>query len=368
MSLRKELVTLARQEGANKRALFRRYGIEPRIGYKWLDRYEAEGDGGLADRSRRPHSCPDRTPAAMEAKIVGLRRKHPSWGGRKLRRRLVELGEDGVPSASTITAILQRHGLIDPSKSAEHRAFQRFERAAPNELWQMDFKGHFETDAGRCHPLTILDDHSRFALTIRACADEARPTVQDALSGVFRRYGLPERMLTDNGPPWAEPERGWTMLGAWLLRLGIGLTHGRPYHPQTQGKDERFHRTLKAEVISTRAWRDLGQCARAFETWRHIYNAERPHEALELATPVTRYRPSPREFPEMLPPIEYGPGDSVRKVQDSGRISFANRLWRVGKAFAQQPVAVRPTTDDGCYAVFFCHQKIAEIDLHETES
>src|SRR5579872_1993809 len=251
MSLRKELVTLASQEGANKRALFRRYGIEPRIGYKWLKRYETEGDSGLADRSRRPRSSPDRTPAAMEEKIIGLRRRHPCWGGRKLRRRLVELGGEGVPSASTITAILKRHGLIDVSASDQHRAFQRFEKEKPNELWQMDFKGHFATEAGRCHPLTVLDDHSRFALTIRACTDEARQTVQQALSGVFRRYGVPERILADNGPPWGEPEGGWTVLAVWLLRLGIGLTHGRPYHPQTQGKDERFHRTLKAEVIST---------------------------------------------------------------------------------------------------------------------
>jgi transposase InsO family protein len=368
MSLRKELVLLAGQEGANKRALFRRYGIEPRIGYKWLKRYEAEGDAGLLDRSRRPSSCPEQTPAAMEAKIVRLRRKNPCWGGRKLRRCLVDLGEEKVPSPSTITAILQRHGFIDRSKSAEHRAFQRFEREAPNELWQMDFKGHFATDKGRCHPLTVIDDHSRFALAIAACHDERRATVQCALIEVFRRYGLPERMLADNGPPWGEAEQRWTVLGAWLLRLGIGLTHGRPYHPQTQGKDERFHRTLKAEVIATRAWRDLAQCAREFEAWRHVYNTERPHDALDLATPATRYRPSPREFPEALPPIEYAPGDKVRKVQTNGQIGFASREWSIGKAFAGQPVAVRPIAIDGRFDVFFCHQKIAEIDLREVAS
>ena len=365
MSLRKELVMFAGQEGANKRALFRRYGIEPWIGYKWLKRHAAEGDAGLADRSRRPHNSPRRTSAAVEAKIVALRRKHPCWGGRKLRRRLVELGEADIPHPSTITEILRRHGLIDEDASVQHRAFQRFERQSPNELWQMDFKGHFETNAGRCHPLTVLDDHSRFALAIRACADEGRQTVQGALTGVFRRYGLPERMLTDNGPPWAEPEGGWTVFAAWLLRLGVGLTHGRPYHPQTQGKDERFHRTLKAEVISTCAWRDIAQCGRAFEAWRDVYNSERPHEALDLATPASRYRPSPREFPEQLPPIEYDLSDKIRKVQDAGRIAFAGRQWRIGKGFAHQRVAIRPTIHDGRYAVYFCHHKVAEIDLHE---
>ncbi|HXU59636.1 MAG TPA: helix-turn-helix domain-containing protein, partial [Verrucomicrobiae bacterium] len=195
MLLRREFVMLARQDGSNIRALCRRYGIQPRIGYKWLARYEAQGEAGLADRPRRPHGSPDRTPAAVEAKVLALRRKHPCWGGRKLRRRLLELGEKEVPSASTVTAILHRHGLIDPQESAQRMAVRRFERAAPNELWQMDYKGHFATAAGRCHPLTVLDDHSRFALAIAACADERSATVQTVLTGVFRRYGLPERML-----------------------------------------------------------------------------------------------------------------------------------------------------------------------------
>jgi transposase InsO family protein len=367
MSLRREFVMLAGQEGANIRALCRRYRIQPRIGYKWLERYELQGEAGLADRSCRPHSAPDRTPAAVEAKVVALRLEHPCWGGRKLQRRLVELGEAGVPSASTITAILHRHGLIDPEESARHTAFARFERAAPNELWQMDYKGHFPTAAaGRCHPLTVLDDHSRFALVIAACADERSATVQAVLTGVFRRYGLPERMLTDNGSPWGDGfDQPWTAFGAWLLRLGIAVSHGRPYHPQTQGKDERFHRTLKAEVIGRRAWRDLADCAGAFEAWRHVYNAERPHEALGLATPASRYRPSYRAFPENLASIDYGPGAIVRRVQGKGLIWFANRTWPVGKAFVGQPVALRPTIVDGKYDVVFCQHKVAELDLRE---
>jgi transposase InsO family protein len=355
---------LARQEGANIRELCRRYGVGPTSGYKWLARFAAEGSAGLENRSRRPHGSPGRTVAALEAKVVALRREHPAWGGRKLRRRLQDLGEAPVPSASTITGIMRRHGLLEAA--ARHRPFERFERAAPNELWQMDFKGHFATAAGRCHPLTVLDDHSRFALCLKACADERGATVQGRLTAVFGRYGLPDRMLMDNGPPWGDDgEHPWTQLTVWLLRVGIGVTHGRPYHPQTQGKDERFHRTLLSEVVGRRAWRDLDDCQRAFDAWRHVYNAERPHQALDLATPATRYRPSRRPFSGRLPPIDYGEGAIVRKVQDGGEIWFANRRWAIGRAFTGQPVALRPTTVDGCYDVVFCQHRIVTLDLRE---
>lgn len=368
MSLRREFVMLARQEGTNFRALCRRFGVQPRIGYKWLERYAQEGEAGLADRARRPQRSPTRTPAEIEAMTLAVRGQHPCWGGRKLRRRLIDLGVRTVPSASTITAILHRHNLIATEESAKHRAFVRFEHAAPNELWQMDFKGHFATAGGRCHPLTMLDDHSRFALTVSACADERRATVAAVLTDVFRRYGLPDRMLMDNGSPWgADDDAPWTKLTAWLLRLGVGVAHGRPYHPQTQGKDERFHRTLLAEVIGRRAWRDLADCQAAFDAWRHVYNAERPHEALGLATPATRYQISRRSFPECLPVIDYGAGAIVRKVHDKGEIYFADRMWRISKAFQGQPVALRPTTVDGRYDVVFCQHKIAELDLREAD-
>jgi transposase InsO family protein len=373
MSLRREFVMLAQQEGANFAELCRRQGIQRRIGYKWLERYRLEGEAGLLDRSRRPSGSPQRTAPEVEAAVVALRQKHPCWGARKLARRLRDLGQEEVPSISTITAILNRHGLIDAKAGPGHQAFTRFERERPNELWQMDFKGHFPTAKGRCHPLTILDDHSRFALKIAACADERLETVTGALTTVFRRYGLPERMLTDNGAPWGSPwnggeTRSFTAFEAWLMRLGIAISHGRPHHPQTQGKDERFHRTLKAEVIGERAWRDLAECDRAFEAWRHVYNAERPHQALSLATPASRYQPSPRSFPEQLAPLDYGAGAIVRKVQDHGRISLDGHAFDIGKAFIGQPVALRPTRSDGRYDVFFCTTKIAEIDLTQADS
>ena len=264
MSSRRELVLLAGQAGANKQALFRRYGIRPRIGYKWLGRYAAEGEAGLADRSTRPHSSPGRTPAAMEAKVIGLRLEHPCWGGRKLKRRLAELGERGVPSASTITAILHRHGLIDPEEGARHKAFRRFERPAPNELWQMDYKGHFPMAAGRCHPLTVLDDHSRFALAVAACADERAVTVQAVLTGVFRRYGLPERMLMDNGSPWGDgPDQPWTGFGRlaaapgdcrepWPALPPADARQGRALSSHAQGRGDRLRRLAGSRPLPER--------------------------------------------------------------------------------------------------------------------
>jgi transposase InsO family protein len=228
----------------------------------------------------------------------------------------------------------------------------------------MDFKGHFEAGNSRCHPLTILDDHSRYALELAACADERKDTVKARLTDVFRCYGMPERMTMDNGAPWGgEADYPYTILTAWLIRLGVRVSHSRPYHPQTQGKDERFHRTLNVEVIKHAAFRDLAHCQRRFDQWRPIYNLERPHEALGMKPPVSRYQPSPRLFPETLPAIEYAPGDIVRKVHDKGEIQYRGYVFRVGKAFYGYPVALRHTSQDGLLDVYFCQQRIAQINL-----
>ena len=176
-------------------------------------------------------------------------------------------------------------------------------------------------------------------------------------------------MLMDNGSPWGDAgDQPYTVFTVWLLRLGVRVSHGRPYHPQTQGKDERFHRTLKAEVLQSRSFRDLAQCQSAFDAWRHVYNHDRPHDGLGLAVPADRYRSSPRAFPETLPPIEYGPGDTVRTVHHNGCISFKNRKWRVGKAFRGQPIALRPTTEDGVFSAHYCTHRIAAIDLRAATS
>lgn len=367
MSQRRDFIALATAPGANISELCRRFGISRKSAYKWLARYKSHGLTGLENRSRRPHSSPRKVAARLEGDVLALRKKHPAWGGRKLRARLQALGKVEVPSASTITAILERNGQLDEQRRAI-RDWQRFEHEAPNRLWQMDFKGHFATDGPRCHPLTLLDDHSRFSLCLEALGDERATSVRETLSEVFRRYGLPERILADNGAPWGDdPDSPHTVLTVWLLRLGVKVTHGRPYHPQTQGKEERFHRTLNAEVIRHGRFRDLADAQRQFDQWREVYNHERPHEALGLAVPATRYQASTRTFPESLPPVEYGSGEIVRRVYETGRISYLNRVIKVGKAFRGFPVVLRPTEQDGVFNVFFCNEQVKTVDLRQPQ-
>ncbi|EJR8320545.1 IS481 family transposase [Escherichia coli] len=369
MSLREEFVLLALHEGANRRELCRRFGISPQTAYKWLARHEQHGRDGLSDRSRRPASSPRLTPAELESTVIALRLQHPCWGGRKLSRRLQDLGHPCL-APSTITSILHRHGLIDLQASEAAQSWQRFEHVAPNDLWQMDFKGYFQTSEGVCHPLTVLDDHSRFNLGIRACADQRHQTVQEQLSRIFECYGLPVRINTDNGSPWgASRQPGQlTELAIWLIRLGIRLSFSRPYHPQTNGKDERFHRSLKAEVLNGRSFHSLQQAQEAFDRWRHVYNQHRPHEALQMATPTTRYRVSPRSYPTQLPDIEYGPDDTVVKVKWFGEVNFRGKRYKLSNPLRGQPVAIRPTPDvDGLFHVFFAHHKLMEIDLREPD-
>lgn len=364
VSLRKEFIMLANQEGANLSELCRRFGISRKTAYKWRDRYDEAGNKGLQDRSRRPHRSNHRTPEPVEQRVLSMRDAHPAWGGRKIRRRLQDLGHTALPSVSTLTEILRRHGRLDTAESAKHTAWQRFEHAAPNRLWQMDFKGHFAIGTGRCHPLTVLDDHSRYALRLEACANQQGSTVQTRLTEAFRRYGVPERMTMDNGSPWgSDAEHPYTPLTVWLMRLGIRVSHSRPYHPQTQGKDERFHRTLDVEVLRGKVFHDLDQCQRRFDQWRTVYNLERPHEAIGMAVPASRYLPSDRGFPETLPPIEYGPSDIVRKVQAKGEVHYHGSVFKVSKAFHGYPVALRSASEEGTMKVYFCQQCIAKVDL-----
>jgi transposase InsO family protein len=303
---------------------------------------------------------------AREALVVALRAHHPAWGGRKLACVLKR--DHGVQMApSTVNSVLRRHGLIDPAASRAATAWHRFEHEAPNVLWQMDFKGHFPMEYGRCHVLTALDDHSRFNIVLLAMDSERREPVKQALQQAFEHFGLPERINADNGPPWGAPMPGaLTALGVWLIRLGVQLTHSRPLHPQTNGKDERFHRTLAAEVLQGRRFKDLPDVQRHLDPWRHEYNAYRPHEAIGMHTPASRYRASPRSMPSTLPPVEYGPDDIVRRVGDGGRISVKGHKLRVGKALIGQDVALRPRAqDEGSFDVYFCHHRLDPIDVLE---
>lgn len=365
MSLRQEFVTRATQEGANISALCRQYGISRNVGYKWIQRRR---DGDLADRPRTPHHQPRRCAPEVEAAVVAMRARHPHWGGRKLEVKLREAGLADVPRPSTITAILQRHGVLAPRQERPPPATRRFEHAAPHDLWQMDFMGHRAlTVPGRVHPLTILDDHSRVLLSLTACPHEQLDLVWTHLAACFGRYGLPRAILTDNGPPWGTSgDRGITRLDAWLLRLGIELWHGRPRHPQTQGKVERIHETIGVEAFGTRTFHDLAAAQAGFDAFRMIYNLDRPHEALGYAVPMSRLQPSPRRLPDELPPPVYAAHDAVRRVRSQGAIGFANRSWFISRGLIGEDVAVRPTAQAGVYTVHLCHRQVGHIDLQHS--
>ena len=364
--LRREFVSLASAEGANISELCRRFGISRKTGYKWLKRYREEGESGLSDQSRRPRRFRSPSSAESEQQVLAVRDEHPRWGGRKIHHRLKRLGVKSPPAPSTITAILHRHGRIHPEESLKRRPMQRFEHEEPNDLWQMDFKGEFRmTNADWCYPLTVLDDHSRYSLVLRACSNQQRTTVQEQLEHVFRRYGVPKAMLMDNGSPWGvthSPGR-FTRLTAWLLRLDIRVIHGRPYHPQTQGKEERFHRTLKTEVLQGRYFDDLKHVQSRFDPWREVYNHERPHEALEMDVPSSRYRVSLRGYPERLPVIEYASDFEVRKANPVGQIRFRGQVYKISEAFGSQKIGLRATQADGVWKIYYCQQEIGQLNL-----
>lgn len=362
MDEKREFVELATKAGVNRRELCRRFGISPSTGYELLERYRREGDAGLAERSRRPKRSPTRTDAGIEGKILELR-DESHWGARKIAD-VLSLELEVEIKRPTVHSILRRNGRVDPVDSQKHTRWKRFEHEQPNDLWQMDFMGTIPTARGRCEPLTLIDDHSRFNLCLQACVNQRTETVQTVLTeNVFSRYGIPWRMTMDNGSPWGDDGVVLlTRLTAWLIRLSIGVSHSRPFHPQTQGKDERLHRTIRDEVTNHLSCSDLGHLQSAFDAFRHRYNYRRPHESLSMQRPADRYRPSIRSMPKVLLPIDYGTGTITRLVDKAGNISFRGHAIRVGRGVAGMVVGLRPSIQDQV-EVYFCHQQIALIDM-----
>jgi transposase InsO family protein len=372
MQLRLEFVTLALQGNTALSQLCQRFDVSRQTGYKWIERYQAEGAAGLSDRPRRPHNSPNRTSTQMEAQVLDMRTRHPAWSAHKIGRRLRNQGVQDVPADSTINSILRRHGQISEKASADATAWTRFERSEPNELWQMDFKGHFGLlDQTRCHPLTVLDDHSRFNIVLQACRAETAQTVREHLHRAFTDYGLPQQINTDNGAPWGTPSKPGelTELAIWLIRLGIRVSYSRPYHPQTNGKDERFHRTLKAEVLNHRTFTDPLQVQAEFDLWRDVYNLERPHNGIDMAVPSSRYHPSPRVMPGALPPIEYSSSDEVLRVGWNGKVNFRGYRLRVSSALHKLDIAARPSNINAdAYDFYFLHHRLMTFDPNRPDT
>lgn len=360
---RREFVTLAAQGDIPFRTLCRRFGISPTTGYKWRARYAAAGEAGLAERSRRPHTSPNGTAPEIVERIRVIAMANPAWGGRKIRHWLLRAGDADVPAASTITALLARDGLR-PRDQPAPRPVIRFEAEAPNHRWQMDFKGWERSRTGRITPFTVLDEYSRFALVLEHTAAGTGEAIQALLTDGFRRYGLPWQLLADNGPPWGSSRpRTLTAMDVWLLRLGIRPLHGRPLHPQTQGKIERFHRTLAREVFQLETFASPAAAQLALEAYRIRYNHDRPHAAIAGQVPADRYALSPRPFPEVLPPIEYDDEAAVCLVSAGGDVRYAGRRLFLTEALRGLPVGVYPTRTDGVVQLRFCSRIITTIDL-----
>jgi transposase InsO family protein len=280
------------------------------------------------------------------------------------------LQHEGVPdppAPSTIARILRRHGIA-PLQPAPTPATQRFEAERPNALWQMDCLGPLTLGDGQASLLSILDDHSRFLLALAVLPNQQHDTIQPLVEATFARYGLPERYLFDNGPPWGTSgQPGWTRIEVWLYRLGIRVSHGRPYHAQTQGKVERWHRTLRAELLGWQHFADAAALQRACTAFRDRYNLERPHEALTFAVPSRRYQPSARALPVELPAVEYAPELQTRMVKRHGVIAFAGRRWFVGTALGGEAVGLQRTTEPHRYTVWYGPLQLGVLDLESEQ-
>lgn len=363
MRIREECIQKAINKQCTVSQLCKEYQVSRKTIYKWLARYQEEGVFGLDDRSRRPTRVVITDSITVDS-IINCRKKFPAWGGRKLRQYLIDQGTRKVPCEATFNRILKKHDLISFESSEDRKHYIRFEHSNPNDLWQMDFKGHFQVEEGRCHPLTVLDDHSRFSIVLKACYSEDEITVRTALTEAFRKYGLPVAMTMDNGSPWkgSYPWR-FSKLTIWLMRLGIRVTHSRPGHPQTQGKDERFHRSLKDEVLRFYQFKGLQDTQERLDEWREIYNHVRPHEGIGLKRPSDRYQSSPRPFPEVLTEIIYEDNDQIRKVQKNGCIDFNGTSYFIGEHLHGEHLAVRASHNEGTYDVYYSKTRLNKINL-----
>jgi transposase InsO family protein len=340
-------------------ALCREFGISRPTGYLWRQRYRQTGSlTEVSERSRRPHRSPRRTEAWKEQRVVVLRQQ-TGWGAKKLRVLLHEEEEIPLP-VRTIHRILERHGLV--SEDARGPAPGRFERAEPNELWQMDSKGKYPLSDGECHPLSILDDHSRYAVGLYALPELSGAKAYPFLIETFRRYGVPQAMLMDRGSLWWSAWNGWglTRLSVRLIEQGIRLLYGRVRHPQTQGKVERFHRTLGQALRHRGVPREFGQWAAALAEFRSSYNERRPHEALGMKRPAERYQRSQRSYEERVKEWEYPAGSEVQRLNSQGMLSEQGHRWFVCGALAGQRVRVERF--DGKLLVSYRHMYIREID------
>jgi putative transposase len=343
-----------------------RYGISRKTGYKWLARFEESGRSGLRDRSRAPHHCPHRIPREVAAVICAARRQHPSWGPAKLLMWLQpRYPALDWPAVSTAGDLLARRGLVKRRRRRrpyQHPGVVPVTTSQPNDLWTADFKGHFRTrDRLYCYPLTVADQHTRYLLACHGLLSTKGVGVRPIFDRLFREYGLPRAIRTDNGVPFATTGiHGLSQLNVWWLRLGIQHQRILPAHPEQNGAHERMHKTLKGEACRP-PQSCLGRQQRTFNTFRRLYNDERPHEALGGRPPGALYRPSARSYTGTLPPVEYPGHFLVKRVTNAGTIRLKKRLLFLSNALKQHPVGLEEV-DDGIWSIHFCHVLLGRVD------
>lgn len=364
MEQRVEFVLRARQEEESISELCRDYEISRPTGYLWLRRYQAAGSiKGLAERSRRPHHSPKQTAVALAAAVVAVRDK-TGWGGPKIAKVLERQGTKVAPA--TAQRILKRAGRVVKPKVDKTK--RRFARSECNELAQMDFKGEYQLPSGKCYPLSLLDDCSRYLHALWPLSSTAGVGVKEALEGYFREHGVPLAMLMDHGTPWFSPtnQHGLTWLSVWLLKQGVVLHYSGVRHPQTQGKVERFHQTLKARTRHRGAPITMVEWQRWAVAFRHEYNHERPHEALAMKTPAEVYQAvNLRSYQESPPEWEYTAG-TIKRLDNQGKLYYGQQRYFVCEALASERVRVDQL--DGKLLVTFCHTTVREIDLRTGKS
>jgi transposase InsO family protein len=349
--------------------LCRRFGISRKTGYKWLARFQAGGPAALVERSHAPHRQPHAIDVTLHEAIVALRAQHPHWGPRKLRAWLEQRRGGVWPATSTIGALLQRAGLTVPRRGRRRAApgAPCTTAGAANAVWAADFKGWFRTGEGRrCEPLTITDVYSRYLLRCQTVTAPRADVVQPLFEATFREYGLPHVIRTDNGPPFAGlTVGGLSRLAVWWIRLGIQPQRIAAGHPEQNAEHERMHRTLKQET-ATPPRATLGAQQRAFDSFRRVYNEERPHEALGQQPPATRYAASPREYPERLPGVEYPDPYVVRRAHPNGDIKWRGRRVRISQALAGEPIGLEEIAD-GRWRVWFGPVELGWLDARRPQ-
>ena len=365
VSQRIELVVRVINGGESIAKLSQEYGISRATAHTWLKRYRQENSfTALQDRSRAPHQVRNRTSRQVEQQVLELRAAE-RWSGRKiqevLRRQGIQIG------ARTIDRILQRSGCI-AEEDQQRPALKRYEREQPNQLWQMDFKGQYRSDSGDCYPLSILDDHSRYAVGLYALTGTSWEPVRDCLIESFRRYGLPEQILMDHGTPWwgAHSGHGLSQLSVMLLKQDIRLAYSGIAHPQTQGKVERFHRTLSESLRHHGMPQQMQQWQPRLDQFRQIYNHVRPHEALALKVPRECYQPSPRTYRAKPQPWSYPSDWTVTEINNQGSLSYGGQRFFVSRALGNEVVAIQRVAN--LLLVRFRRMYVREIDLESGES